>query len=144
MEGFVKEIMKNQVITIDSSLTVKDAAKKMEEAGIGCVVVTEKDRSVGILTERDFVRKIVAKEKPVSTPIREVMSSPLIVIDPESTIWELAEIMKEKKIHRVPVVHEGRPVGIVSATDITSVCSLGSDSGMKKICQQILLRLSPT
>lgn len=144
MVDFVGDVMKNEVVMIDSSLTVRDAAKKMKEASIGCVVVTEKNVPVGILTERDFVRKIAANEKPMSTPIRDVMTSPLIVIDPDSTLWELAELMKQKKIHRVPVVDENKLVGIITATDITRICSLGSDSEMRKVCEQILLRLNPS
>jgi CBS domain-containing protein len=144
MVDFVGEVMKKEVVMIDSSLTVKDAARKMKEAGIGCVVVTEKNVPVGILTERDFVRKIAANEKPMSTPIKDVMTSPLILIDPDSTLWELAELMKQKKIHRVPVVDENKLVGIITATDITRICSIGSDSEMRKVCEQILLRLNPS
>ena len=60
---FVKDIMKSTVISIDSSLTVRDAAKMMEDAGVGCVVVMENGVATGILTERDFVRRIAAHEK---------------------------------------------------------------------------------
>src|SRR5690242_13271942 len=96
--SFVEEIMKKSVITIDSSLTVKDAAKMMEDAGVGCLVVMENNAPVGILTERDFVRRIAAHEKSLSTPVKEVMSSPLIVISPDETVWELAELMKQRRI----------------------------------------------
>ncbi len=141
-EYFARDIMKDRVVTIDSSSTAIDAAKKMNENGIGCLVVTEKANPVGIVTERDFVRKIVASEKPVSTLVKDVMSSPLISIDADATVWELAEKMKLKKIHKMPVVHDNKLVGIVTTTDITSLCSIGSDSEMRKICQQILLRLN--
>jgi len=140
----VKNIMKNQVITVDSSVTIKDAAKIMEDAGVGCVVVMERNIAVGILTERDFVRRVAAHEKSLSTPIREVMSSPLIVINPDETVWELAELMKLRKIHKVPVVHENRLVGIVTATDLTKLCSAGSDSEMRRIADQILQRMKPS
>ena len=140
---FVKDIMKNTVISIDSSLTVKDAAKMMEDSGVGCVVVMENGVATGILTERDFVRKIAAHEKSLSTPVKEVMSSPLIVINPDETVWELAELMKQRRIHKVPVVNEGRLVGIATSTDLTRICSVGSESEMRKICDQILLRMKP-
>ena len=115
----------------------------MEDAGIGCVVVMENNVAVGILTERDFVRRIAAPEKSLSTPVKEVMSSPLIVISPDETVWELAELMKERRIHKVPVVNEGRLVGIATSTDLTRICSVGSESEMRKICDQILLRMKP-
>ncbi|MDE1830341.1 MAG: CBS domain-containing protein [Thaumarchaeota archaeon] len=141
-EYFARDIMKEQVVTIDSSAAVIDAAKKMDEQEIGCVIVTERGNPVGIITERDFVRKIAVNEKPMSTPVKEVMSSPLISVDPDATIWELAEKLKLEKIHKMPVVHENKLVGIVTTTDITRLCSIGSDSEMRKVCQQILLRLN--
>ena len=138
-----KDIMKNQVVTVDSAMSIMDAAKMMDAAGIGCVVVTEKNIAVGILTERDFVRKVAARGIPLSTQIKQVMSSPLIVVNPEENIWEVAELMKNKKIHKVPVVHQNLLVGIVTATDLTRICSIGSDSEMRRITDQILLRMKP-
>ena len=139
--SFVKDIMKKPVLSIDSSMTVKDAAKMMEDAKIGSIIVTEKNTVVGILTERDFVRKIVAQGKPLSTKIKETMSSPLIVISPDETVWELAQLMKTRRIHRVPVVDKGRLVGMASTADLTRLCSIGSDSEMSRLCDQILLRM---
>jgi len=142
MEGsFVKDIMKTPVLSIDSSMIVKDAAKMMEDARVGSIVVTENNTIVGILTERDFVRKIVAQEKSFSTKVKDVMSSPLIVISPDETVWELASLMKTRRIHRVPVVDKGRLVGMASTADLTRLCSIGSDSEMSRICEQILLRM---
>lgn len=141
---FVKDIMKKTVISVDSSLTVKDTAKMMKDAGVGCVVVTENNLSIGIATERDFVRKIIAAEKSSSTPIKEIMSSPLIVISSDETVWELAELMKQRRIHKVPVIDQDKLVGIVTSTDLTKLCSIGSDSEMRKICDQILLRMKPS
>ncbi|HSD04973.1 MAG TPA: CBS domain-containing protein [Nitrosopumilaceae archaeon] len=138
---FVKDIMKKTVISVDSSMTVKDAAKMMKDAGVGCVVVMEKNLAVGIVTERDFVRKVIAQEKPSSIVIKEIMSSPLIVINPDETVWELAELMKQRRIHKVPVTEGERLVGIATSTDLTKLCSIGSDSEMRKICDQILLRM---
>ncbi len=141
MTELVQNIMKHQVITVDSTVSIKDAAKIMEDAGIGCVIVMDQNIAVGILTERDFVRKVAAHEKPLSTPVKEVMSSPLIVVSPDESVWELAEIMKLRRIHKVPVVRESRLVGIVTATDLTKLCSVGSDSEMRRIADQILLRM---
>lgn len=143
MTELVQNIMKHQVITVDSTVSIKDAAKIMEDAGIGCVIVMDQNIAVGILTERDFVRKVAAHEKPLSTQVKEVMSSPLIVVSPDESVWELAEIMKLRRIHKVPVVRESRLVGIVTATDITKLCSVGSDSEMRRIADQILLRMKP-
>ena len=141
-EYFARDIMKEEVVTVDSAATIMDAAIKMDEKNIGCVIVMEKERPLGILTERDFVKKIAINEKPMSTPVKSVMSSPLISVDPDATVWELAELMKIKRVHKVPVIQENKLLGIVTTTDITALCSIGSDSEMRQVCQQILLRLN--
>jgi len=136
-----KDIMKHQVVTVNSSMSVMDAAKMMDDANIGCVVVIENNIAVGIVTERDFVKKVVARGIPMTTPIKQIMSSPLIVVNPEENIWEVAELMKQRRIHKVPVVHQNLLVGIVTTTDLTRICSVGSDSEMRKITDQIILRM---
>lgn len=141
-EYFARDIMKEQVVTVDSAASVMDAAKKMDEKNIGCVIVMENETPLGILTERDFIKKMIINEKPASTLVKNIMSSPLISIDPDATVWELAELMKIKRIHKVPVIQENKLLGIVTTTDITSLCSIGSDAEMRRVCQQILLRLN--
>lgn len=140
---FVHDIMKKNVISIDSSMTAQDAAKMMDDASIGAVVVLENGIAIGIITERDLARRIVAKGKPLTTNVKEVMSSPLIVINPDDTVWEAAQLMKARQIHRVPAVKENRLVGIVTTSDIVRLCSIGSDSELRKITEQILLRTKP-
>ena len=141
---FVKDVMKTNVISIDSSMTVKDAACMMDDANVGCIIITKDNVPSGILTERDFVKRIAAKNKALSSKVSEVMSSPLIMIESEETVWEAAEKMKQKGVHKLPV-HEGNKViGIITTTDIVKICSAGSDSSMRNICDQILLRIKDT
>jgi CBS domain-containing protein len=137
----VSEIMKGNVISIDSSMTVQDAAKMMDDALIGAIVVLENGIAIGIITERDIVRRIVSKGKPLSTNVKDAMSSPLIVINPDDSVWELAQLMKSRKIHRIPAVKDNRLVGIVTTSDVVKLCSIGSDSELTKITEQILLRM---
>lgn len=73
---FVKDIMKTNIISIDSSKTIKEAACMMDDSNIGCIIITKDDSPIGILTERDFVKKIASKNKDLSNPLSEVMSSP--------------------------------------------------------------------
>lgn len=134
METLVSDIMKNQVISIDSSMSVADAAKMMSDSGVGCVVVMQKNIPIGILTERDFVTKIAFLTKSSSIPVQNVMSSPLIAISSKKTIKNLADMMKEKKIHKVPVIDGNKLVGIVTATDLIRKCIVSSDFDMKQIC----------
>jgi len=140
---FVKDVMKKEVITIDESNTIQDAAQKMTEANVGCVIITKNNDPVGILTERDYVTRIASKGRPMSTSLAEVMSSPLIVTSPEETVWEAAEILRKKGIHKLPVQEGDKLVGIITATDLVKLCSYGSDSQMRNICDQILMRINP-
>ena len=138
---FVTDVMRKNVISIDSSMTVKDAAIMMVDTNVGCVVITRGNAPIGILTERDFVKKIVSEERDLSTPLADVMSFPLIAVDSGDTVWEAAEIMKKNKIHKAPVEDQGKLVGIITATDIVKICSMGSDSEMRHIADAILIRL---
>ena len=138
---FVKDVMKTNVISIASSMTVKDAACMMNDANVGCIIITKDNIPSGILTERDFVKRIAAKDKALSSKVSEVMSSPLTMISPEETVWEAAEMMKQNGIHKLPVQEGNKVIGIITTTDLVEICSLGSDSSMRNICDQILLRM---
>ena len=137
---FAKDVMKKDIIELDGSVSIQDAASKMTNAKIGSVIVTNEGKHVGILTEKDFI-SIAAEGRPLFTAISEVMSSPIISIGAEETVWEAAELMKEKNIHKIPVQENNKIVGILTATDLVKICSLGSDSEMRRICDQILTRM---
>lgn len=138
---FVKDVMISDVSTLDSSSMIKDAAKLMDSKNIGCIIVTKKEIPVGILTERDFVRRIASKEKPLTSPLVEVMSTPLISIDPDETVWDAAEEMKVNNIHKLPVLKDNKVIGIITTSDLVEICSIGSDSEMRRICDQIITRM---
>jgi len=137
---FVKQIMKTNVVSIDENATVQDAAQQMVNSNIGCVIITKDSIPVGIFTESDFVR-IAAKGIPLFSTLSGVMSTPLEVITPEKTIWEAAEVMKRLDIHKLPIQDKNKIVGIITASDLVQICSIGSDSEMRKICDAILLRM---
>jgi len=136
----VSDIMKKNVISIDVAKTIKDAANMMNEARIGSIIITKDDTPVGILTERDFVTKIAAKEIPLSTPLSKVMTKPLLVIGPNQTVWEAAEIMKNMEIHRVAVQEGNKIIGMVTTTDLIKIISIGSDSNLHRISDLIFSR----
>ncbi len=138
---FVKDVMKTNIVSAESSSSIKEAAQMMEENKVGCIIVLEDAMPIGILTERDFVNRVAAKEKSVSEPISDIMSSPLTTIDPEETVWEAAELMKSKKIHKLPVKQGNSIVGILTTSDLVEICSAGSDSSMRNMVDQILLRM---
>lgn len=140
---FVSQIMSKDVLTVDKSATLQESAQNMRKSNIGCVIVTDENgKPKGIVTERDFVTKVAAEGIPLFTEICEVMSSPLITINPEETVWEASEIMKERGIHKLPVKDNEQIIGILTTTDIVKISSVGSDSQMRKICDQILMRMN--
>jgi len=132
--------MKEKVVSIDETKTIKEAASMMNEARIGSIIITKDDTPVGILTERDFVTKIAAKEIPLSTPLSEVMTKPLLAVGPNQTVWEAADIMKNMEIHRVAVQEGNKIIGMVSTTDLVKICSIGSDSNLQRVADLIFSR----
>lgn len=114
----VKDVMTTSVISVDSSITAHDAAKMMEESEIGALVVFEKNLPVGIITDRDFAIKITAHAYPIDTPVRRVMSSPLITITSYSHFWNAADLMNSRKIRKLLVVDDVQVVGIITVTDL--------------------------
>jgi malate dehydrogenase (oxaloacetate-decarboxylating) len=116
----VRDIMKKKVQTIDLNKNVAEAAKLMAARRIGSVVVIEGGHTVGIITERDVVTKIVADGlEPRKVIIRDVMSTPLVTIKPEAGITEAAKLMSEYQIRRIVVTDQNGAVeGIVTAADL--------------------------
>ncbi len=116
----VKEIMKPVIKTsVDS--TVSDAAKIMDMKNIGSLPIEENGNLIGIITERDILRKIVAKGRnPEETSVRDIMSSPLITIGPEEGIEEANSIMSRNRIRRLAVESNGKIVGIITLRDVSN------------------------
>jgi len=114
----VRDVMTTSVVSVDSSTTAHDAAKMMEESKIGAIVVFEKNVPVGIITDRDFAIKITAHAYPIDTPVRRVMSSPLITITSDSHFWNAVDLMNSRKIRKLPVVDDDQVVGIITVTDL--------------------------
>ena len=113
----VKDLMTKDVLTIDANKTVIEAATLMSQNDVGDLVVMENNTPVGIVTERDFVRRVLAVGKSTTTRVSEVMSTPLRVIDPEAPIKEAARRMVNKGIRRLAVIKDNKLVGIITATD---------------------------
>ncbi|XES78090.1 MAG: cyclic nucleotide-binding/CBS domain-containing protein [Candidatus Bathyarchaeia archaeon] len=113
----VADFMTKGVLTIDSSKTVLQAAQLMTQKEVGDVVVTINDSPRGIVTERDFVRRVIAKQIPLDTKIVDVMTKPLITITPDASLGEAARKMVENRIRRLPVVRDHQLVGIIAVSD---------------------------
>jgi len=137
----VKDLMTKNVIAIDYTMSVKEASMMMEDVDIGCIIVMKDNKPVGILTERDIARRIVACGKSSSIQVSKVMSSPLLVTRPDETIWELVDIMKINKIRKAPVVEKNRLVGIITMGDLSKACSASSDREIRQLYDKAVIRL---
>lgn len=114
-----ENVMSTEVAVMSESETVKKAAEIMSQEGVSAIIVTVKGKAIGIVTERDVLKRIVAEDKNArKTKLKEVMSSPLVTIEPDTDLEKAARIMFEKKIKNLPVVHENRLVGLINLQDI--------------------------
>jgi len=115
----VEDVMVKEVITIDDNSTVKEAAEVMNKFEIGCLIAVRKMKAMGIITERDLLKRVVADVKdPTKTEVKDVMSSPLVVVEPSMDLEEAVKLMFQMKIKKLPVVNGKRLVGLISLTDI--------------------------
>jgi len=124
----VSEIMSRSVLAVDSSVAASEAAKMMEDARVSALVVTENSSPAGIITERDFAVKVAAHAYPLDTPVRRIMSSPLVVVGRDESVWAAADLMVDRGVHKLPVVDSDQIVGIVTKTDLVrqiSTCEEG-------------------
>jgi len=118
----VKEIMTRDVVTIDIKNDVQHLAHKMLVYDVGSVIVTDKKQPVGIVTERDIVRKIVSMNlKPEDISIKELMTTPLITIPATEDVTDTMHKMVKMEIKRLPVVENAKLVGIVTDTDLLAI-----------------------
>jgi len=109
----------HDVLTVRPDDTVLHALEQMASRNVGAVIVTEHDAPVGIFTERDYARSVILKGRSSpTTPVRDVMSAEVIFVQPEQTVDECMAIMSAKRFRHMPVLQEGRLVGIVSIGDL--------------------------
>jgi len=119
----VKDVMSSPVVTTEEDAASNNVALLMDENNVGCVIVTNKEgKPLGIITERDLVVRVLAKNlKPDAVKAKEIMTSPLVTIEPETTISEAARRMSRLDIRRLGVLYKGDLVGIISSKDILGV-----------------------
>jgi CBS domain-containing protein len=118
-DGFVKDVMTPEPLTVTSAASLEQAARHMRDGGIGNVIVMDGEQITGILTDRDIVVRAVAEGwDPVTTPVAEVASRELSIVSPDDTIEVAVALMRARAVRRLPVVEAGRPVGIITLGDL--------------------------
>ena len=121
--GHVSDILDGKgrdVLRIDAAATVYDAIVKMVEGNVGALLVYEGDRLAGIVTERDYLRRVTLQGRDErTTPVREIMTSELVFVGPDASVEECMAVMTERRIRHLPVLTESQDVvGIVSIGDV--------------------------
>lgn len=126
--GVVQDILDHKgshVVSIAEEADVLTAARLMNEQRIGALVVTRGDKVVGIFTERDLLNRVVAAQRdPAATPVAAVMSSPVACCAPQTLQDECRSVMRTRRLRHLPVVDEGRLVGLISIGDLNKAVQL--------------------
>ena len=130
----VKDIMTKAVVSVD-------AAKMMEDAKVGAIVVTENNTPVGIVTDRDFAVKVVAHAYNPTTQVRMIMSSPLYSISPDESIRMIADFMYTRGIRKLPVIDNDKVIGIVTATDLIKQFAICTQDDLRKMYSESIARI---
>ena len=117
----ILQVKGNNIYSVASQLSVYDAIKVMGEKNIGALLVMEEDKLDGIISERDYARKVVLKGKVSrETTVKEIMTEQVITVTPDDTIEKCMELMSEKHFRHLPVVKEGKVLGMISIGDVVN------------------------
>jgi len=119
MSLHVKDVMVTNLITIEAGATVKKAAELMDKHDIGCLIVVSFGNPIGIITERDMLRRVLLQKRDLGkTKVGNIMSAPLLTASPKTDIREAVRLMNERRIKKLPVIEDGQLIGLVSLTDV--------------------------
>lgn len=118
MPAKVEDMMTREVCSLDLEMSALDAARAMRELNIGDVVVTDRGKVHGIVTDRDLVLRVMAEGKDPTVKLGDVCSDIPITLAPHDLVSNAVELMRSRSVRRLPVVENGRPVGIVTIGDL--------------------------
>lgn len=115
----VRDVMSKNVKTVRPNSTINEVVRKMNKFEIGSIIVTDGEKPVGIITERDILRRVLeVNMASEAMKAKEIMSSPILTIESQATTEEAATLMNSKRIKKIPVLEDGILIGIVTSTDI--------------------------
>jgi len=136
--SIVKDIMTWHVVFIGVDHSIFEVAQLMSSHHVGCLVIMDGETLVGIVTERDIVRRAIAEKLPLNNKVSEIMSKSVVTIESNASIKEAAILMANNKIRRIPVLEQNKLVGIIVAADIVR------NLGKKTVIEQVLAVLGRT
>ena len=119
----VKDVMSSPAVSVPEDMPIDKTAQLMSDGRLGCIIITSKDgRALGIITESDLVKRVLAKNiRPNKLTAKEVMSTPLITVEPDEILTETARRMNKLNVRRMGVIYKGNLVGIISSKDILAI-----------------------
>ncbi len=121
----VGQLMKKELITVDAGTSVIDAAKLMKTCNVCSVLIAEKGRIIGIVTESDIVKKVIGSDRgPYFIPVEDIMSAPIVGIEERSPLTEAADLMNKHRTRHLGVVKSGSIIGILSVRDLLQPVSV--------------------
>jgi CBS domain-containing protein len=130
-----------KVLVVEADASVLEAVELMVGMNVGSLLVTEGGEITGIVTERDYLRRVTLQGRTErSTEVREIMSSPLIVVAPDTSIDECMALMTDRRIRHLPVAEEGRVVGLVSIGDVVKFKSQRQSYEIQYLTEYITAR----
>jgi len=137
----IADVMTKSVISVDASLTVNEAAKMMEDTKVGAVIVMEKNTPIGIVTDRDFAIKVAAHAYQITTPVKQIMSSPLFSINSDESVRTAADLMYDRGIRKLPVIDDEKVVGIITATDIVNLLAVCVEEDLRDMYLHTVVKI---
>ena len=141
MFGFVSSVLAEkgrQVYTVSRSATVSDAVREMNEKGVGALVVVDAGRPIGMFTERDVLRRVVDADKdPAQTRVSSVMTRDVATISPADHVEDAMTLMTRRRFRHLPVVEDGRLIGMVSSGDLMRWITLHQEDHIRQMTEYI-------
>jgi len=122
----VEEIMTREICAVRPDTSLREAISLMNERRVGSVVVTENDRVVGILTDRDVLQRVVKGRLDTKSKVRDVMSEPVVEIPSDLPVDEAVMVMRTRNVKNLPVTSRGRLVGMITSDDVSRATSVAT------------------
>ena len=123
-----KDVMVKEVVKVDSCTLVDNAVKMMNKNNIGCLIVEDNGEARGIVTQRDLMEKVLEKAKdPRKLAVSDIMTKKLVVGNPDMEIHEAARLMFKRKIKKLPIVENGKLIGLITLTNIARTFSFDQE-----------------